>query len=86
MKKGLTILTKDELLQMGVIPLAVLCGKLADDSTTEETIADQARKLKQEWALLQIPMPIEYKVKNELEAKEAALRTRMIEFLHRAAL
>jgi hypothetical protein len=78
------MLNKEELQQADVIVLAVLCGKCADDPATEKITAEKARQLKEEWASIvarQTPPPLEYKTMRQFEEDEAALRTRMIEFL-----
>jgi hypothetical protein len=65
----------NELEQIPTTSLAVLCGKVAEDPAMEQTIAKEARDLKQEWTLLQIPAPLDCAIKEELKTKEAALRS-----------
>jgi hypothetical protein len=75
---------REELNQMGMVPLAVICGKIAHDSATEATIAEKAGELKHEWAMLvaqQTPPPSDHNEMTKLENKQATLRKRMIDFL-----
>jgi hypothetical protein len=69
---------------MSAVALAVQCGKIADHTCAEETLAEKARKLKHEWAMLmarQTPPPMVYKEMHALEDEEKTLRRRMIDFL-----
>lgn len=73
--------TKEELEQITTVLLAVECGKIAEDQRADETVAEKACELKQEWAGLmgrQTPPP-DYKTMRALEVEE--LRRRMIQFL-----
>jgi len=75
---------REELEQMGIVPLAVLCGELANDSEAEISVAETAGQLKHEWAMLvarQTPPPPDYNEMKNLESEQAALRKRMIDFL-----
>jgi hypothetical protein len=72
-----------ELQQIPTTSLTLLCRKVAEDPTMEQTILQEARDLKQQWTLLQTPDPIDYATKEELKTKEAAFRTGMIDLLSR---
>lgn len=75
--------SKEELEEMGLTLLTVSCGRLADDSATDETTAKKAGQLKLACLALaaQTPFPLEERTIKELQERRAALRTRVIEFL-----
>lgn len=71
-------LSRDELDQMDTITLAVECGEC------DENLAEEARRLKCEWAMLvsrQNEPKLAYVAMKKLEHEERALRARMIKFL-----
>lgn len=76
--------TKQELEQMDVIRLAVLCQKFADADSTDEAMAEKARQLKLEWVRLvarETPPPLTAKEHDQIQAEKQALKKRMVEFL-----
>jgi hypothetical protein len=76
-------MTKQELEQMGLTHLCVLCGKVADDSSMDATTAEKASKLKQEWvALIARETPsADYETHKKIEAEKQVLKARMVELL-----
>ena len=64
------------------IALAALCQKVADDpSRYTQAVAEEALKLRTEWAALQLPPRPTLKEERRVESKQVALKTRMAEFL-----
>jgi len=74
--------SKEELDALNIIHLAVLCQKVADDSSIDEETATKAGKMKWEWAHLvsREPAP-SYKENEQIQDEKAALKKRMIELL-----
>lgn len=76
--------TKEDLERMAMPLLAVLCGKVAEDPKASSVEADQARDMKQEWALLvasETPPSPSLEVHKEYEAKMERLKRKMVSFL-----
>jgi hypothetical protein len=75
--------TKGELQGLHITELASRCGKTADNISVDEDLRDAARSLKDQWVMLvqqQTPPPGYFEQKT-LDSLEAALKTRMIDFL-----
>jgi len=76
--------TKEALEQMGPTELAVQCGKVAESPTASSIEADQARDMRQEWALLNVsvtPHPPSLQAQKDYEAKMERLKRKMVGFL-----
>jgi hypothetical protein len=64
------------------IVLAALCQEVADDpSRYTQAVAEEALKLRTEWAALQLPPRPTLKEERRMQSKQVALKTRMVEFL-----
>jgi hypothetical protein len=77
--------TKQELEAIPLTRLAAMCGKVADDvSTFGAQLSDKAQALRTEWVSLaasETPQSSDYKTHQQVQAKKAALKTRMVGFL-----
>jgi hypothetical protein len=74
--------TKQELERLDTTILAVMCGRVAKSPDEDENIREAALKLKHEWFVLAgASMPPTAKEFDEIKAKLAALKSRMIELL-----
>jgi len=74
--------SKQELERSYSIVLAGLCQEVADDpSHYTQDVADEALKLRTEWAALQLPPRPTVKEERRVKSKQVALKTRMAEFL-----
>jgi len=66
--------------------LAVVCQKVAEDSSNAQTVA-HAAILKTEWFKLQVPPSPSLREEREMDAKRKDVRQRMVNFLvHRDEL
>jgi hypothetical protein len=75
---------RQELEQVNIIQLAVLCQRMADDPTVDELIAHKAQKLKREWVVLvgrDTPPPPDFKMHQQVQKEMAELKERMVQFL-----
>jgi hypothetical protein len=61
--------------------LAVLCSKVAEDSSVDESAKETARSLKMEWTSLQTAPSSDYREEQAREARREENRRKMAEFL-----
>ena len=70
-----------ELKRKSLIELAVLCGKIAGNSSANREAANKAHALRLEWVRLQEPPQTTLQEQQKPEARQEALKQRMAEFL-----
>jgi len=76
-------MTREELKRFNVVELAVMCQKVADDPDVDEPMRQRALELRQVWTIIQVPLQPLLKEQKRHEAKLAALKDEMVEFLSR---
>lgn len=79
--------TRQELEQLDIIRLAVLCQKLADADSADAATGEKARQLKLEWVRLvasETPPPLTAREYDQIQSDKQALKKRMVEFLEGA--
>jgi hypothetical protein len=77
-------LSKEELEQMNLTALSVLCRKVMEDTSMDSDTADKAAGLIREWTILvgrETPHAPDLKTHNEIQAAKQALKNRMVDFL-----
>jgi hypothetical protein len=77
------MLEKEELQRLRTTQLAVLCGRVAESPITSSLKADQARDLKDEWALLvaYVTPAGSLRIVHDYDSKIDRLRYKMLSFL-----
>jgi hypothetical protein len=74
--------TKQDLEGLDTTILAVMCDRVANSTAEDENIRETALKLKHEWfTLAGASMPPTVKEYDEIKARLAALKSRMVDFL-----
>jgi hypothetical protein len=76
--------TKQELENLNIIYLAVLCQQVADSPTADEKTAQKGWQLKREWVVLvgrESPSAGSYQEHEKVQAEKEELKKRMAEFL-----
>lgn len=73
--------TKQDLERLDLTILAVLCQQVADNASVDPVTAEKAWQLKREWVLLVGPPLPNLKEQQQVESKQADLKTRMAELL-----
>lgn len=77
-------LRKRDIERLDLVELAVLCQRVADNSTVDADTAERAWQLKREWIVLvarETPPPRHVREMDEIQAQKAELKNRMVEFL-----
>jgi hypothetical protein len=76
--------SKNDLQELQLVKLAVLCQKVVDDTGMDEPTWKKAGELHQEWVSLvarETPNAPDFKTHQEIQAAKAELKNRMVEFL-----
>ena len=78
------MVSKEDLENLNIVWLAVLCQRVADNSAMEKNLSEKAAKLKQEWVLLvarETPHAPDFKTHEKVQEEKVALKARMVELL-----
>jgi len=76
--------SKQDLENLDITRLAVLCHQVADNLAMDRDTAAKAARMKQEWVLLvarETPHAQDLKTHEQIQKEKAALKARMVELL-----